>query len=290
MNMFELKAIKTILVPTDFSVAATNAVNYAAMISKVTGARIILLHVNELPALLTNEQALAADFTLIEKDIQKHLDEIRLQLIRDNDIEVVCHTALGLTIPEIKDEVEKERVDLVLMGTKGAHGWKELLIGSQTSKVIEKCKCPILVLPENSPIEVPKRIAYATNFNDHEMQAFFLLVELMRPFNPEIMILHVSDSHDERLDEKKMRWFQSQVKSNISYDNFTFHELHGPSVELALDEYIKLNRINMLASAKRKRHFFDRFTSRSLTTDLAHHLTIPLLVFHIEAHAGTPVF
>lgn len=290
MNMFESKPIRKLLVPTDFSAASTKALQYAALLSKSTGAKIILLHVNELPALMTNEQALATDYTIIEKDIKANLERQKHDLEKEHGVVVECHTVLGLAIPEIRDEVEREAVDLVIMGTKGAHGWKELFIGSQTSKVVERCKCPVLVLPEKAEIRIPAKIAFATNFNDHEMQALFLLVELMKPFRPEFMAIHVADSHDERLEQQKLEWFRSQVQSSISYDRFSFYELQGSSVEHALENFVNEHKVDLLSSAKRKRHFFDRLTTRSLTTDLAHHLSVPLLVFHIEAHAGTPVF
>ena len=150
MNLFEAKAIKKILVPTDFSTAANSAAEYAALIGKSTGARIILLHVNELPALVTNEQAIATDFNKIDKEIKENLEKQKNKLVAEHGVTVECHTVLGLAIPEIKDEVEREKVDVVIMGTKGAHGWKELLVGSQTGKVLEKCECPVLVLPEKA--------------------------------------------------------------------------------------------------------------------------------------------
>lgn len=290
MNMFESRPIRKILVPTDFSSASESALYYASLLAKAGSAKIILLHVNELPALISNEQALATDFELVEKDIRQHLDRQKEIAEKEYGISVECHSLVGLTIPEVKDEVKKEKVDMVIMGTRGAHGWKELFILSHAGKIIESCECPVLVLPEKATIKVPSKIAFATNFNDHEMQALFLLVQLMKPFQPEIMLLHVSESHDEKLEAKMMAWFKAQVQSSISYDHFSFHELHGPSVQHALEEFVVQSKVDLLASAKRKRHFFDRITTRSLTRDLAHHISVPLLVFHIETNAGTPVF
>lgn len=289
--MKSTQQLKKILVPTDFSSATDNAIKYAAMLSKESGATIVLLHVNELPAFMTNEQAMVVDYKGLENEIRTKLEEQKQELKSVYGIQqVVTHTSIGIAIPEVKEEIEKERPDIVVMGTKGAHGWKELLIGTQTTRLIEKSGCPLIVVPEKSNFHIPSKIAFATNFNDHELQALFLLVELMKSYHPEIMVLHVAESHDEKLEEKMMKWFSTQVESTIPYDKFSFHELHGPSVELALQEFVKSNAIDLLATAKRKRNFFDIFTTRSLTKELAYHGETPLMVFHVESHSATPLF
>ena len=291
MNIKSTQQLKKILVPTDFSSASENAIKYSAMLSKESGATIVLLHVNELPAFMTNEQAIVVDYTGLEKEIRTKLEAQKQELKAIYGIhQVVIHTSVGIAVSEVKAEIEKEGPDIVVMGTKGAHGWREFLIGTQTTRLIEKSGCPMIIVPEKSNFHIPSKLAFATNFNDHELQALFLLVELMKAYHPEIMILHVAESHDEKLEEKMMKWFSSQVQSTIPYDKFSFHELHGSSVELALQEFVKSNSVDLLATAKRKRNFFDNFTTRSLTKELAYHGDTPLMVFHVESHSATPLF
>ncbi|HET7118528.1 MAG TPA: universal stress protein, partial [Hanamia sp.] len=128
--------MQKILVPTDFSDNALKAVGYAAEIAKKSGATIFLLHVIE-PAI--NMVTMQSDSSG-KKVVKARKAKLNLSLKSIAGVypgvKVIPYLAGGSVIPSILQYAEKENMDLIIMGTKGASGLKRLFIGSVTAGVI----------------------------------------------------------------------------------------------------------------------------------------------------------
>lgn len=287
----ESKSIHKILVPVDFSETAVNALDYACSLSTVYKSEVIIYHVNEAPILLTNELAIAADYSVMEKEANDRLKDIQLKMIAKYPL-LLCSNSysVGISSMEILKKIETDQIDLVVMGTNGASGISEVLIGSITQKVSAESTCPVLVIPAQTSVHNPEKIVFATNFDDHELQAIFLLSELVRPFKTEIDVVHIGDAADLKSQNLKLDYFRGQVTTNISYEKLKFDLVTGDNVEEALEKFVANNNADWLAVAKRKRNFFDRLTSTSLSKKLSFHTNVPLLVFHTNPKSGTPFF
>ncbi|TAL60147.1 MAG: universal stress protein, partial [Bacteroidetes bacterium] len=131
--------MKTILVPTDFSKDASNAVRYATAIAKKEKAKIILLHAFHFTYISPDVPAQFAAETIeaMKADSEHKLKLISSEIVKSK-IECEYLNNEGFTLDVILKAIEKQKPDLVIMGTKGASGIKEVLIGSNTAKVIEK--------------------------------------------------------------------------------------------------------------------------------------------------------
>lgn len=283
--------VSKILVPTDFSAPAFKALNYAASLAQEFGAHVVLLHVNEAPMLVASEMAFAIDYTEMDKELMANLEAEKKKIIdsyKFADISVAY--TKGVAAVEIVSFTEREHIDLVVMGVKGSSMLNEILIGSLTTRIISKSTCPVLAVPIDAPSHKPEKVAFATNFNDHELQPLFVLSEMLRPFNTEIMVVHVNDGKEPGSAHDVPEFFVKQVRANIPYDKITFHSTSEGTVEHALEKFIRENNIDWLATAKRKRNFFERLTTRSLTSELAFHTHVPLLAFHIHIPEGIPMF
>ncbi|MFN8143735.1 MAG: universal stress protein [Bacteroidia bacterium] len=291
MKNFNINPIRKILVPTDFSANAKNAAEYASHLAKKLDSKILLFHSTHLPVVSANEVILAVDPMTLERDSLNHLNAIKKEIESNfQQVEIENITTIGFAVEEIIAAVKDQKIDLVAMGTKGASGMTEFLIGSNTADVIEKCHCPVLAIPAESKYRVPKKVVFATNYADNDFQSIYLLAEIMKPFNAEIIILHVDDNLDSKMEGRMLEWFKGQVTTNIPYDKFSFNLISSKNTIDALDIFITDNEIDILSVSMRKRNFFDKLTSRSLTRKLAYHTHIPLLAFHAYNVGGTPLF
>lgn len=291
MKNFNIHPIRKILVPTDFSANARNAVDYAVQIAKNLNSKIVLFHSTHVPVISANEVVMSVNPEQLEKDSQIRLENLRNEILRDYaNVEMENQTSIGFAVDEITNIVNEQKIDLVVMGTKGASGVTEMLIGSNTADVIERCKCPVLAIPAESKFKSLHSIAFATNYSDNDFQSIYLLAEMVKPFNAEINILHIEDQSDHKLEGRMLEWFKGQVQTNIPYDKFRFSLISGKNVIDSLNEFIIENSIDVLSVSTRKRNFFDRLTSRSLTKKLAYHTHVPLLAFHAYNVSGTPLF
>lgn len=285
------KPIHKILVPTDFSAPSFKALNYACSLGLTYGSEIVIFHVNEAPVMLTNELAVSADYSGMEKEFMARFEQLRNDLlVKYPGIRCNYRYCVGVAAAEIISMSSKEGFDLIVMGTNGATGLTEVLIGSITQKVAANSECPVLAVPSDAPANKPFRIAFATNFDDHELQSIFLLTEIVRPFDTEITIVHIGDPANLKKENENFDYFRGQVMTNISYDKIDFKIVSGRDREAELENFIVINKMDWLAIAKRKRNFFDRLTSTSLSNKMTFHANIPILIFHTTNKSGTPLF
>ena len=144
---------KTILVPHDFSSCANHASALARDVARVHGARLFLLHVAELPPMMGPTTSVVPDeggapisvrdYALRSSDV--HLEDLAARL-RADGVEVSYGSALGNVASEIAEAVEREQVDLIVMGTHGRSGLAHVVLGSVTEKVVRHSKVPVLTV------------------------------------------------------------------------------------------------------------------------------------------------
>ena len=291
MNVSISIQLKKILIPTDFSETSEKAMNYAAYLASRLNSEIILFHNIDVPIVSSGDMVFTGDVSELQKIASAQLKKTSAELkAKYPQLNVSYTVSIGVASQEILLKCKTEGFDLVIMGSNGTSGVFEVIFGSVTKAVIANCSCPVLTVPLNSSETSPVKVAFATNFDDHELQSLFLLTELLRPFKSEINVIHVGKISDMKKQDDLLTYFRGQVQANINYENIRYHVLESDDVEIALEEFILENKMEWLAIAKRKRNLFDQLTSKSLTNKLHHHSYIPLLVFHATTPSGTPLF
>lgn len=140
---------KTILVATDFSECAEQALDYAVALADKLGAKIHLLNVIGIPAMGIPEVGIAVTNTLIESTVQTHsarLDKLASRRT-SGSIETVLRTGDARDL--IIDVARETGADLIVMGTHGRRGVRRALIGSIAESVVRTAPCPVLTIREH---------------------------------------------------------------------------------------------------------------------------------------------
>lgn len=276
--------MKTILFPTDFSAGAENAFNYTVSICGKLKAKLILFNSFHIPV-YTSEMP-------VNEDTEVHLRKmakdrlLSLQnnaLIQSNNLDVKTVASCGLAVDNIIQTAKEKKVNLIIMGTKGASGLKEIFIGSNAAAVLEKASCPVIVIPEKAKFKNIDKIVFATDFGESDFDFIASLTEMAKLFKSEIMIVHVSQVRPEKADEKDLlQWYRKELKKkvNVEYKKISFHILVGGNVDYELEDFIEKNKVDLLALSMRKRNIFSKLFEPSLTKKMAYHSHIPLLAFH----------
>jgi nucleotide-binding universal stress UspA family protein len=171
--------MKKILVPTDFSSPAKLATEVAIEIAKKAKAEIVLLHVIEVPSdesFNTEGQISQSDdwedklFTLKMIEVsKKKLSEVR-KTIEEEGVPVSYKLKMGNPFHGMRTSITDEKTDLVVMGTSGRSKLEEMIIGSNTEKVVRYAKCPVLTVHEKSSGADFKNIVYATSMSEDEKE------------------------------------------------------------------------------------------------------------------------
>lgn len=285
--------MKTILVPTDFSDNADNALYYAIELAKKENDKIILLHAYHIDY---SNPAVPLDFTLEVKnnalsDSENQLKETSLKISYAGKIEFDCLSVEGDPLESILSTINNKNIDIVIMGTKGQTDFLGAIFGSVTAKVIEKATCPVIAVPAEATFKDIKKITYATAYNYSDVYALKKVVEIAKLFNAQVEILHVTDKANSQIFEKDlMKTFMDDVNHKIQYSNMSFQIYDGDNVEEALEEYIENDSTSILVMSAHQRGFFDKLFGKSVTKHMAYHSSVPLMAFHHTTKAAVKVY
>lgn len=135
--------IQTVLHPTDFSESSESAFRLACSLARDYGARLVIMHVAELPASVVGEGALLIPPTLDLESIRQRLEKVRPD---DPKILVQHEVVEGNPAREILGAVASTKCDLIVMGTHGRTGLRRLLMGSVAEQVVRRASCPVLTV------------------------------------------------------------------------------------------------------------------------------------------------
>lgn len=270
--------MKTILVPTDFSSNATVAMQYAARLAEHMACKLLLFHsvpvqvaVAEVPAWYEPEQGLLEYY---EYKLLREAKQLRLDTGHRFEVEVICRKgSLGQTL---NDLIHEKEVDLVVMGFKGANSWLDKLIGTVTSSFIKETVCPVLMVPAQATLALPRRMAYAADFEHQEEIFLRQLLQLAGPLKAQVSVVHVQTRQQADLAREEQAL--EEINHAFPGNDFAFAELRQEDVAAGLEAFVAENRMDLLALASRTRSFLEDLFHNSITDRLAIHPALPLLV------------
>ena len=275
-----------ILVPTDFSKNAWNALKYGLRLFENLNCTFYLLHVNPIPTYsgagtsVKGFSKMAKESVLRES--KESLDQLllRIEKISANAKHSFVTIALyDFFVDSIKREVETKKMDLIIMGTKGSSGLKEVTVGSNTGDVITKVKCPLLAVPENAEFKKPKEICFPTDYYlRYDLKVLNTLIEMSRMHKSVLRVLHISKKGEELSEEQlKNKDFLNDYLQDVEH---SFHSLTGTDLETAVQCFIESRDIDMIAMVAKNLNFFQRILFRPKVEQISYHTDIPFLVLH----------
>jgi len=278
---------KTILVPTDFSECAANALEYACRLANTVKSKIVLGHAYDI--LIASEVdvfSIEDDINLAKEEADKHLDEVILKY-KHQYPDLVLEKAIeqGPLNQAIAGIIYNQKIDAVIMGTKGINGINEYFAGSNTASVIENIEVPLLVVPNGVQYKPLKKIAFTTNFEYDDIDAIGQITRLAESYKAQIEVVHIAEDlkPNIRRDEEVMDWFREITENKVSYPLISFKNVVSSENLLSeVEDLIEKDNIDLIAMSTRGRTFLQKMFAASFTKKMATYTEIPLLVFHIN--------
>ncbi len=277
--------MKKILLPTDFSEISVNAIEYATHLFKDIPCKFFILNVYRIPY-LANEELMdqnISQLSTMEDEMhqasKEGMEKILTQLPENKNHVFETISDYNLFSLAVHQEVEEKDIDLIIMGTKGATGAREIFMGSNTADVIMRNACHVMAVPENHSFRPPKEILFPTDFRiSHDLTDLSPLINLAEMNDSVIRIVHFSDSDD--LDET-----QEHNKKNLdSYLDKIAHDYYTLSVsdfEEGLNCFTQSRgNIDMIVIIGRHYGFLERLFFKPKIKALSFHSRIPLFVIH----------
>jgi nucleotide-binding universal stress UspA family protein len=267
--------MKSILVATDFSNNAKNALKYANAFAEATQHQLLLLNVY-MPSLgqYSAMHAIIAEETINEKSrCHKQLKGLVGKYVTVPTEDIVAE---GEAINEILKTCKKSNANFIIVGTHGASGIKKALVGSNTSKVIAKAEVPVIAIPERYRFQKAETIVYATDLKN-TINELKVLIPIAKLLNCAIEIVYLKYSWDKDIAQKVE--LEKKIK-RLSFKNISIVEQKASIEKTMIDQlknYISKTKPQMLAMFPSDKSWFDKIFSSSKTEELAYELKIPLL-------------
>ncbi len=277
--------MKNILLPTDFSSNSVNAIQYAVKLLKREHCTFYLLNAYKVQYLANDELLLnnIDRVSLIEKKLlessQNSLEMIVEEIAVNSKHIFKILSDYNFFIDSVKQKIKEFDIDLIVMGTKGATGAKEIFMGSNTGDVIMKTDCDVLAVPDKAKFEIPKEIVFPTDFRLlYDEEELDILKKIANQNESIIRVLHVQNEKvlDEEQDINK-----KDLERYLDPLNYSFHTLTNTDFESAVNCFTQSRgNIDMIAIIAKHYNIFQRLFFKPKVEDLSFHTKIPLLVLH----------
>ncbi|MGO4919577.1 universal stress protein [Maribacter spongiicola] len=277
---------KRILIPTDFSKNALNAIRYTIDLYAKLNCDFYLLNVFSFEKYTTNSLNIpeegSAEFEQAKQDSEKNFVKLidTLALHIDNPKHNYYTVSSSNYLSEaIKNLIAEKDIDLVAMGTKGATGSKGVLFGSNTVMAMEKIReCPVLAIPEHVSFMSPKEIVFPTDFKDaYKRSEFRYLIELAKMHNAEIAILHLEKNKELTETQLSNKQLLASILSETAHQ---FHTLTEKNLGKGIQSFIESRESDMVSFINRKHFFFGNVFSRPLIKEIGYDSDVPILALH----------
>jgi len=269
-----MEEINNILVPTDFSDQSFKAIEFATDLAKRTGAKVTILHIYNLGVVPGRTPYVNPDKIKVQiENAELQFSSLRETIPGLSEINFEAKTVPMNWSREFPSIIHSQQFDLVIMGTKGSGGIREVMIGSNTASVIQGITKPLLAVPDECYMRPVKNIAFGyDHLGIENISKLDPLNMISRIFKASVHVFHIKT--DAGLNESA-----GHIAEILEYlpAGTTFTEIEDEEVGVGIESFIESHHIDLLALMPRNKNLFERLFHKSITRIMAFHTRIPLL-------------
>ena len=278
--------MKKILVPFDFSEQATDAFRFALQIAKQSKSEVHLLHVVELPVLYDTVLMPALSFE--EENLQDMRKNAGLKLERlvkkysSSEVSLETKIELGYTSDTILDYVDKNEIDQVVMGTKGAKGLREILIGSNTEKIVRASKIPVIAVKKFVHPRQIKNIVFPNTLETDSHEDLVMKVKaLQHSLGATLHIVWINTPLNFKQDLVTREHLNHFAKRYMIKD-YSLNIFNDAEEEAGIINFTHSIDADMIALGTHGRKGLPHILSGSLAENLVNHIDRPVWTYTIK--------
>lgn len=275
--------MKKILVPIDFSKPSEYAARMAAKIAKKTGASITLIHLIELPSGVS-DMGYRSRFSIPESMLYLRKTKEKVLEFKKSffpeDLTVAYFIKLNNPFDGIIKYADKIDADLILMGSKGHSKFEEIMIGSNTEKIVRNSKVPVIVVKRDSKKFSLKNLVFASNFKKENKEVFTKFLNFANAFNSKIHLLRVntpSQFESTFTTEQKMKNFIKEY----NLPKYSLNIYNDTSIEKGIINFSRENKADLIALSTHGRTGISHLFSESVAKTLSKKALKPIFTVKI---------
>lgn len=277
--------MKKIIVPVDFSKHSTYAMEAAAILAKRNNADIIALHMLELSdTLLTQPEG---NSQINELFYMKRAEQQFEEFLKKNflkDVKVTPVVKRFKVFKEVNDVAKAENADLVIMGSHGSSGISEILVGSNTERVVRQSDIPVLIIKHKPTTMHFENVVYGCDFTDESIASYIKVSKFFDNMGSKLHLLYVNlpdfafKSTNEM--EARVAEFLKKTEGNLKKLNDIVY-FSDYSIEKGILHYAHKVGADLIAVSTHGRKGIAHFFEGSISEDIANHSVLPVMTFKI---------
>lgn len=274
--------MKKILIPIDFSEYANEALKVGAKIARANNSEIILLHMMELPHQPSDGFGSGKSIP----EIMYYKDQMvnKLEDLLDNeelkDLDVSTAFEFKKVAEGIIDASIRNNIDLIVMGSKGTSGFDELLVGSNTEKVVQLSKIPVLVIKKTGKEFRTQNFVFASDFSETSKKSFHKVLEFAKIFNSNLFLVMICTPYNFNPTHTAEKIMHDYI-ADFDIDNYSTHIYNDINVERGILNFAKTVDADLIGISTHGRTGIAHFLNGSISEDIANHAIRPLITFKI---------
>ena len=274
--------MKKILVPTDFSAQANFALHVAAQLAKRHTCEVYLLHMLELP--INEVDALSSHSDLPEamfymKLARKRFDEVLSKPFLKN---VTVHEIVKFhqAFDGIIDTCKEYKIDLIVMGSHGVSGFREMFIGSNTEKVVRTSDIPVLVIKNYHKKFKVNNFIYASDFTEENKEPFKRAIKFAKLVKATMHLLMINTPNKFLTTDEADSRMQEFMKG-ARFKNYTINIYNDYTIEKGILNFAHHIDAGLIGMSTHGRKGIAHFFNGSISEDLVNHAKRPVITFKI---------
>jgi nucleotide-binding universal stress UspA family protein len=274
--------MKAIIVPTDFSPTATNAMHYAIHMAAQVKANLILTHVYQIPVSYTDAPIVLVSVEEIRKSATARMQQLKADVehLAGPQTKVYIEIVMGSVVDELENLCNKVKPFAVVMGAKGASGVERVLFGSNTLLAIRRLTWPVICVPPGKTYgKGIKKIGFACDFDKVvDSTPAPAIKELVKTFGAHLDILNINPDGEER--EGEMPEQSLLLQTMMSELKPAFHFIQHRDIEDGINEFAIKNELDLVITIPKKHNLIERIFKETSSKQLIYHGNVPILCMH----------
>lgn len=276
---------KRVLLPTDYSQNALNAIRYARKLYHDIACDFYLLNAYsasgyDLQSMMVPEPG-EHFYETAKKQSEEQMERLLLTLNIEPEnpkhrFHPVC--VFNHLVEAVKNIIARKDIDVIIMGTKGVTSSKSRVFGTRTVKVMEQIRnCPVIVVPEHNTFEPPKEIVFPTDYRtNYKKRELNHLIEIAKAHGTKINVLHIDKDKDGKLNEKELTNKQL-LQDILDGTDYEMHFLSAVKIGKGVKLFVESRNCDMIAFFNRKHLFFGSILFNPLVKEIGYDPKVPIL-------------
>lgn len=274
--------MKTIIIPTDFSPIATNALHFGIDMAKAINASILLLHVYQVPISFTDTPIVLVSIEDLRKGAEEQIEKLKKEVehLTSGSVKVYTETRMGNVTDELETLCSKINPFAVVMGTKGSSGVERILFGSNTLNAIRHLNWPVICVPPGKAFgHGIKKIGFACDFRDVvKSTPTHFIKEFVKEFNAELHVLNVD--HDNKHFKPETPEQSILLHTLLEEANPSYHFIEHADIEDGINEFAEKNNLDLIITIPKKHKLLQGIFKPSSTKQLVYQAHVPVMCVH----------